>query len=140
MVSLDGINLCVFTRCKIVNSWTWTDGSLVLRCQVKDPIDRFSFITLVVKGGASKGLHLHKGQIIDVQRAQARSRDFPEAALATFKHVQLDGEPLNLEKALQEIGLSTEQVQGVKNLLKKATATRIMTEFVVDPNDLLIYD
>lgn len=140
MTSLDGINLCVFTRCKIVNSWTWTDGSLVLRCQVKDPIDRFSFITLVVKGGANKGLHLRKGQVIDVQRAQVRSRDFPEAALATFKHVQLDGKPLDLDKALQEVGLSAEQARGVKDLLKKASVTRIMTEFVVDPGDLLIYD
>ena len=128
-----GLNVCVFSGLQVTNTWKWNDGSLVARCQMAAPGGGFSFITLVIRNGDTLGLKLHKGQVVSVQRAQVRSRDLPESLTTTFQRAGFD-----LDGAMKAAGLDDDQSSKLREAFEKGTLTRVMTEFLVDPNDLIV--
>lgn len=138
---MNGLNLAVFTDCRVVNTWDWQDGSLVVRCEVPDPAGDRSFVTFVIKNGNTLGLQLEHGQHITVKNAAVQSRDITEPVMRFISRAEgPDGRAFDLDRAFDSAGLDDEQRETLRNMLRRAQGQRVMTEFVVDPNDLTVHD
>lgn len=137
---MNGMNLAVFTDCRVVQTWRWQDGSLVARCQIPAPADDRSYATFVIRNGDALGMDLEPGDQITVQNARLQSRDLSEPLTRFIERAEgPDGSTLDLDRAFDSIGLNDDQQQRLSRLLQNAETPRIMTELLVDPNDLTVH-
>ncbi len=132
------LNVCVFSGLKVTNTWRWSDGSLLVRCQMRDPTGGYSFITLIVRHGNDMGLQFRKGDALSVQRAVVRSRDLAEPLETVIGRATVNDRPFTLKDAVEAAGLSQEQRGTLMEAFREAEVVRVMTEFLVEPEDVIL--